>query len=129
MRQGDPLSPYLFVLCMERLGHLIKPSVEAGLWKGIKVSRTGPCLSHLFFADDLVLFSEASQVQMREIRKCLEVFCRVSGQRVSLAKSEIFFSQTVEQDAASRIMQEAKMPITNNLGRYLGVLRYTDGSL
>lgn len=60
IRQGDALSPYIFVLCMERLGHLIHDMVDAGKWKGVKTSRYGPNLSYLFFTDDLVLFAEAS---------------------------------------------------------------------
>lgn len=56
LRQGDSLSPYLFVLCMEVLGHQIKAAVREGRWKTCKASQYGPELSHLFFADDLLFF-------------------------------------------------------------------------
>ena len=49
LRQGCPLSPYLFVLCMERLAHGIAKSVEVGDWKPFKICKNGPFLSHLFF--------------------------------------------------------------------------------
>lgn len=60
IRQGDFISPYLFVLCIERLFHLINYEVEQGLWKPIQLSRSGPKISHLSFAYDLLLFAEAS---------------------------------------------------------------------
>lgn len=60
LRQGDPLSPYLFVLCMERLCHMIDKAVIDKHWKPIKLYRGGPQLSHICFADDLILFAEAS---------------------------------------------------------------------
>lgn len=48
--QGDPFSPYLFVMCMERLSHIIDEAVDNGEWKPVKCSRQGPPLFHLFFA-------------------------------------------------------------------------------
>ena len=54
------MSPYLFVLSVERLSHIINEAVEAKMWKPIQVGRQGPDLSHLFFTDDIVLFIEAS---------------------------------------------------------------------
>ncbi|KAK3205341.1 hypothetical protein Dsin_019387 [Dipteronia sinensis] len=64
IRQGDPLSPYLFVLCMEKLSHLINRRVHFGYWKCVKVSRGGPPISHLFFADDFILFGQGSVTKL-----------------------------------------------------------------
>lgn len=55
LRQGDPIFPYLFVLCLERLGHRITDAVEARDWIPFKFGRgIGPKLSHMCFADDLI---------------------------------------------------------------------------
>ncbi|KAG8503470.1 hypothetical protein CXB51_001436 [Gossypium anomalum] len=62
-RQGDSLSPYLFVLCMERLEHLIEEATVNGSWKPLFLSRRRSALSHFFFANDLMLFCEASSDQ------------------------------------------------------------------
>ncbi|XP_019465327.1 PREDICTED: uncharacterized protein LOC109363517 [Lupinus angustifolius] len=59
IRQSDPIFPYLFVLCMERLSHLINAASEVGLWKPIKICRNDPPLTHLAFANDLIIFVEA----------------------------------------------------------------------
>ena len=56
IRQGDPLSPYLFLLCAEGLSALIKSSVESGSLEGLVVCCGGPQLSHLFFADNSLIF-------------------------------------------------------------------------
>ncbi|XP_075655084.1 uncharacterized protein LOC142625285 [Castanea sativa] len=88
IRQGDPLSPYLFILCMEYLGYLIEKKCAAKLWSPAKASRSGPAFSHIFFADDLILFARDDQVNFQVIKEVLEVFCRKSGQFVSEAKSQ-----------------------------------------
>lgn len=89
VRQGDPLSPYLFVLCMERLNHIIQTKVSCNLWKPIRCSRRGPNLSNLFFADDLILFVEATLEKASVVKNCLDEFCVVSGEKVSLHKSSV----------------------------------------
>nr|KYP35641.1 hypothetical protein KK1_043317 [Cajanus cajan] len=63
IRQGDPISPYLFVLFIERLFRLIQVAVKTKLWKPIQIARQAPKLSHLAFADDLLLFAQASEEQ------------------------------------------------------------------
>ena len=60
LRQGDPLSPYLFVLCIEILSILINSEVMHKWWKGLKAAKNGLNFSHLFFVDDIVLFAKAN---------------------------------------------------------------------
>ena len=60
IRQGDPLSPYIFILCAEGLSSLIKFSVANGVLEGVAVCREGPKLSHIFFEDDSLIFYKAS---------------------------------------------------------------------
>lgn len=121
IRQGDSISPFLFVLCIERLSHCIREAVRTKRWKGIKLSRYGPLLSHLLFADDMVLFTEASVDQIHIIKECLDTFSKASGQRVSLTKSQIFFSTNIKAELASRIVDIAGINRTEDLGKYLGV--------
>ncbi|XP_019162021.1 PREDICTED: uncharacterized protein LOC109158590 [Ipomoea nil] len=121
VRQGDAMSPALFVLCMERLSQAITEEVANGAWKGIRLANSGPILSHLCFADDMVLFSEASVDQVAVIKGCLDRFCAASGQRVSLIKSQVFFSKNTSTDLAAEISTALNIPETKDLGRYLGV--------
>ena len=53
IRQGDPLSPYIFILCMEFLSQLIQEKCEAKVWCPVKASRSGPSFSHLFFVFEI----------------------------------------------------------------------------
>lgn len=121
IRQGDPMSPYMFVLCIERLSHLIKEEAKRGNWKGIKLSRYGPELTHLLFADDMVLFADATEEQMRAMKSCLDRFEAVSGQRINLQKSQIYFSCNVLPEQINKIVKIAGIGNTTDLGRYLGV--------
>lgn len=59
-RQGDPISPYLFILCVEIFSHLLRRAEERNSLKGVKVASTAPSVNHLFFADDCIIFSRAS---------------------------------------------------------------------
>lgn len=121
IRQGDPLSPYIFVLCMEKLSHLIHTAVSVHRWKPVKASQSGPKVSHLFFADDLMLFAEASTTQADTLKECLDLFCSLSGQAVNYDKSLIFCSPNTNKHLASDISRICGSPTTNNLGKYLGM--------
>lgn len=60
IRQGDPLSPYLFIMCMEMLSLSISLYVDYLQWQPIKLSKSGLLLSHLFFADNIILLAKVS---------------------------------------------------------------------
>ncbi|XP_050386206.1 uncharacterized protein LOC126802601 [Argentina anserina] len=121
IRQGDPLSPYIFVLCMEKLSHLINTLVDDGLWKPVRASQSGPKISHLFFADDLIFFAEASISQANALKKCLDIFCALSGQAVSYEKSLIYCSPNTCSSTATCVSRICGSPLTNDLGKYLGM--------
>ncbi|CAN0880875.1 Putative ribonuclease H protein At1g65750 [Linum grandiflorum] len=121
IRQGCPLSPFLFTLCMERLSHLITQAVNDDEWKAISLSPGGPPLSHLFYADDLILFGEASSRQVEVTLRCLSAFSAASGQAVSIEKSIVYFSQNVDRGLKASLARHLGFPITQDLGKYLGV--------
>ncbi|XP_057428997.1 uncharacterized protein LOC130722320 [Lotus japonicus] len=121
IRQGDPISPYLFVLCIERLSHIIQDACGIGSWKPFKVGRHGPSISHLLFADDVILMAEASDDQASLIHNILNKFCDASGQKVSLAKSRVFFSKNTNAVIAGQLASKLGIQQTHNLGMYLGV--------
>jgi hypothetical protein len=92
LRQGDPLSPLLFLLIMEVLSRMLRIAVERGFIKGFQVGRavnTSVCVSHLLYADDTILFCDAHPEQLLYIRMVLICFEAVTGLKVNMTKSEM----------------------------------------
>jgi len=106
---------------MERLSQMIELIVEQGLWKPIQLGRGGPKLSHLVFADDLILFSEAFLDQVEVINSCLGAFCSSSREKISNEKMKVYFSRNVSWNARNQLSSELDFNCTSNLGKYLGV--------
>ena len=91
LRQGDPISPYLFLLCAEALSSMLCKAETAGVITGVPTSKKGPKLTHLFFADDSLLFCKANSVEWRRLTKILERYEEASGQKLNKDKTSIFF--------------------------------------
>ena len=129
IRQGDPLSPYLFILCMEYLSQLIVEKCNAKLWQPVKASGSGPAFSHLFFADDLVSFARANGTNCSTIRDVLDEFCSISGQTISEAKSRVYFSPNVDRDTRESLSDILGFTSTPSLCKYLGIpIKHTRSS-
>ena len=100
LRQGDPLSPYLFVMGMEVLSVLIRKVVEGGYLSGCSIRggrRPAFNILHLLFADDTVVFCEAKKEHLMHLSWILFWFEAASGLRINLAKSEIILVGEVEE--------------------------------
>lgn len=121
LRQGNPLSPYLFAIFMERLAHGINAASARKEWKPIFLSKNGPPLTCLFFDDDLILFAEASELQVNTINRVLDTFCMSLGQRVNKDKTIVLFSKNVDVATRKRLSLTLGMEAVDDLGKYLGV--------
>ncbi|XP_060965459.1 uncharacterized protein LOC133034395 [Cannabis sativa] len=79
IRQGDPLSPYLFILCAEGLSALLRNKQDAGFLNGIAIARSAPAISHLFFADDSLVFCAANRTSCSALQEVFDTYSRASG--------------------------------------------------
>ncbi|EOY02376.1 LINE-type retrotransposon LIb DNA, Insertion at the S11 site-like protein [Theobroma cacao] len=121
VRLGDPLAPYLFVLCIEKLAHGIKQAVEQEMWKPIRLGKHGPPLTYLFFMDDLILLAEASESQMEVIKGVLEDFCACLRGKVCIAKSTFFCSKNVPMELNIKVKDCSGFSYSDSMGKYIGV--------
>lgn len=87
-------------------------------WKGIQISKRGPLISYVFFVDDLILFLESMHAQAYIFEKCWDVFCAISGQKVSLEKSALHCSKNVNHNVASDLAKIIGSHLVGNLGTY-----------
>ena len=97
------MSPYLFLLCAEGLSALIKKSVDRGEMEGITVCRGAPCLSHLFFTDDSIIFCKATIGECNAIQRILGVYEQASSQQLNRTKTTLFFSKNTPDEIKEEI--------------------------
>jgi hypothetical protein len=97
LRQGCPLSPLLFILVMEGLSLLLKKIQAEGRITGIKVSRLVKIL-HLLFVDDVLIMTNASLLEWREIYGLLNIFCSASGLHINWSKSTFHYANIQDHD-------------------------------
>lgn len=75
----------------------------------------------MFFAEDLILFGEATKKQAQFMEKIMTEFCNIFGQQVNLAKSRLFVSLNVGFNKARVLSNNFDITLTNDLGKYIGV--------
>ncbi|KAK3211287.1 hypothetical protein Dsin_015993 [Dipteronia sinensis] len=122
LRQGCPLfSIPFFLLCSEAFSCLISDSERNGRGLGIRSSRGGPLISHLFFADNSILFSRVSKDCSLKILRILEVYERGSGHQINLQKSKLTFSLNVLASHMSETQSLLGVNVYNCQDKYLGL--------
>lgn len=120
IRQGDPLSPYLFILCTKVLSALCNQAQEKGTLTGIKVARGCPSIHHLLFADDTMFFCRSSVTGVLKLKEILNTYEAVSGQQINLQKS-ITFSAKTPQEVKTRTKATLGIAIEGGIDKYLGL--------
>lgn len=121
VRQGDPLSSFLFIIAAEGMCALFDDAARRKKIQGFKVASTAPAITHLCFADDSVLFFRAIESDYKEVAHVLKTYEEASGQLVNLEKSGIWFSRNTSHDAKMLARQHLKINNVINSGNYLGL--------
>eukprot|EP00253_Pinus_taeda_P022158 PITA_22158 len=119
IRQGDPLSPFLFVILMEGLSKLIAKRKADGQIKGLQPIRSCPATTHQQFVDDTMLHGTPTVKEATEYRDILHLFSRASGMEINFSKSTIFFFNT-HQVVQSHLSRLLGFKIGSLPSRYLG---------
>ncbi|XP_048492142.1 uncharacterized protein LOC125493157 [Beta vulgaris subsp. vulgaris] len=128
LRQGDPLSPYLFILVADVFSKMIQRKTQEKLIHGAKASRSGPEIFHLLFADDSLLFTRATRQECFEIVDTLNRYELASGQKINYEKSEVSFSKGVSIAQKVELMGILKMRQVEKHEKYLGIPSITGRS-
>ncbi|KAL6225204.1 hypothetical protein ACLB2K_004055 [Fragaria x ananassa] len=121
LRQGDPISPYLFLFISEVFSSLIQKACEVGSLYRIKLSENGQTLSHLFFANDSIFFLKATKENCEEIMRLIGIYCEASGQLVNLEKSSLYSTPCTSSDIVTQFCEILGVPNNVNPGHYLGL--------
>jgi hypothetical protein len=121
LRQGDPLSPYLFLLVADGLSTLLKHNEQLGNIDGVKVCRRAPSVSHLLFADDSLLFFRANVQQALVVKNVISTFERCSGQLLSPNKCSLLMNENCDQQNADQVRLTLGVEKLDFEAKYLGL--------
>jgi hypothetical protein len=121
LRQGDPLSPYFFILCAEGLSEALKRGEREGGFTGLPITRGGTRLNHLFFADDSLLFCKAKASELESLQAILDSYEHASGQKLNKEKTSIFFSRNTKSAVRANLSHLIGVPPTQQYENYLGL--------
>ncbi|XP_023642406.1 uncharacterized protein LOC111831641 [Capsella rubella] len=103
IRQGDPISPYLFIFCTEALIAQLRHAERIGTIQGLRVACASPRVSHLLFADDSLFFCKADPQQINSVIEIIRSYGSASGQEINFAKSSVMFGNDVDPNLRQEI--------------------------
>ena len=119
LHQGDPLSPYLFLLYAEEFSSMLSKAQDGGRLHWVSICRRAPCISHLLFANDLLLFCKANQEEVQVISNVLQTYATASNQCINFKKSSVFFSSNTTMESRERIKETLGVREVERFDSYL----------
>ncbi|XP_073121891.1 uncharacterized protein [Henckelia pumila] len=120
--KGDPLSPYLFVLCAHGISSMILSLEAYKLFTWVKIASSCPSLTHLFFAYDSFMFFRATMSEYMAIKYFLSLYEKASGQSINFEKSSLSFSLKTDAQMADNIKRTLTISVVHGHEVYLGLL-------
>lgn len=128
IRQGDPISPYLFLFVAEGLLSLLKNAEAVGSLTGHQICDNAPIISYLLLADDSILFCKANLEHAKAVKEILACYESASGQKINCDKSSVLFSKGVTQWVRDEITLEMDIREVLAQEKYLGLPVYVGRS-
>lgn len=122
LRQGCPLSPYIFILAMEFLSKQFQLHVERGTIKGIRLTKTAPRLTHVLYADDLMIMGKATTQEAQQTLAILQEFATASGLQVNPNKSTMWFSSQCDENCKEVLFAAFGARPAEANEKYLGII-------
>ena len=121
VRQGDPISPYLFIIVSQNLSVILNRARNIDMIPGFD-KNLHYNFNHLMYADDLILISHATRRIARNIKFCLAIYAAMTGQYFNSSKSAIYFPEWFNRRVALSIKNILEMEIGHFPFKYLGVI-------
>ncbi|KAL0345681.1 UNVERIFIED_CONTAM: putative mitochondrial protein [Sesamum radiatum] len=118
LRQGDPLSLYLFLLCVEAFSGLLQQEEQAENIQGVAICRNSPAVSHLLFADDTLIFCQAMRDDVLCIRVILQTLEEVFGLKMNMGKVVIVFNKNTLERVQMELAVILGVPMVPKHNKY-----------
>uniref|UniRef100_A0A453K4I6 Uncharacterized protein n=1 Tax=Aegilops tauschii subsp. strangulata TaxID=200361 RepID=A0A453K4I6_AEGTS len=120
LRQGDPLSPYLFILCAEAFSILLQHAELDHTIEGIQICPQAHRINHLFFADDSLIVMKATVASAEKLQQVLALYEAQSGQMINKDKSSAFFSKGMSGPRKQQVLNALHIPSESKKRTLLG---------
>ena len=121
LRQGDPLSPYLFLMCANVLSLYLQKAEHDKLINGVKVDRSGYTFTHLLFANDSLFFFKKDNKLVANLKKILDWYCKIFGQDINFGKSNLYCSPNMPLSKQEDLARQLHVNLVQHPSKYLGI--------